>query len=99
VLSACQTGVGEVKRGDGVMGLRRAFVMAGTSGLVMSLWRVPDKATSDLMCDFYRRYFQVGDAALAMTQAQRAVIASGRKRGKPVPPYYWGAFAVTGGAN
>jgi CHAT domain-containing protein/Tfp pilus assembly protein PilF len=69
VLSACETGVGEVKNGEGVYGLRRALVLAGAESQVMSLWQVSDEATRDLMIGYYRR-LQAGEGR---TEALRAV--------------------------
>ncbi|MBI2299478.1 MAG: CHAT domain-containing protein, partial [Armatimonadetes bacterium] len=95
-LSACETGLGEVKQGEGVMGLRRAFQMAGAESLVMSLWRVPDAETRDLMIDFYRR-FTGGEAAPdAMTAAQRAFIAARRAAKQSDAPWWWAGFVVGG---
>jgi CHAT domain-containing protein len=73
VLSACDTGLGEVHVGEGVFGLRRAFVVAGARTLVMSLWKVPDLATSFLMDRFYHNLLARGlDRDLALSDAQRA---------------------------
>jgi CHAT domain-containing protein len=90
VLSACNTGLGEVHPGEGVFGLRRAFVLAGARTLVMSLWRVPDEPTWELMEEFYRRVLAGRGRADALREAQRAV------RSKYPDPYSWGAFICQG---
>jgi CHAT domain-containing protein len=58
VLSACETGLGDIKIGEGVFGLRRAFLLAGTKTLLISLWKVPDLQTRMLMEEFYRNVLQ-----------------------------------------
>jgi CHAT domain-containing protein len=90
VLSACETGLGEVRTGEGVFGLRRAFVVAGAKTLVMSLWRVPDRQTQELMEDFYRRILMGQACADALREAQLAMKA------KCPNPYCWGAFICQG---
>jgi CHAT domain-containing protein len=90
VLSACETGLGEVRTGEGVFGLRRAFVLAGARTLVMSLWKVPDAQTQELMEDFYRRILAGQPRADALRQAQLAL------RAKHPDPFYWGAFICQG---
>ena len=74
VLSACETALGEVHAGEGVFGLRRAFVLAGAKTLVMSLWKVPDEQTRELMEDFYRRILRGEGRAEALRQAQLELI-------------------------
>jgi len=70
VLSACETGVGEIKTGDGVYGLRRALVLAGAESQLMSLWQVSDEATRDLMVAYYKR-IQAGEGrSEALRQVQ-----------------------------
>ena len=70
VLSACETGVGEVMNGEGVYGLRRALVLAGSESQVMSLWRVSDKATRDLMVAYYKRLTADEGRSEALRQVQ-----------------------------
>jgi CHAT domain-containing protein len=90
VLSACETGLGQVHLGEGVFGLRRAFVLAGARTLVMSLWKVPDEPTRELMEDFYARLLAGQSRAEALRQAQLAMKA------KYPDPFYWGAFICQG---
>jgi CHAT domain-containing protein len=90
VLSACETGLGQIHAGEGVFGLRRAFVLAGAKTLVMSLWKVPDEATRELMEDFYGRLLAGQGRAEALRQAQLTM------RAKYPEPFYWGAFICQG---
>ncbi|MCL4203295.1 MAG: CHAT domain-containing protein [Pirellulaceae bacterium] len=90
VLSACETGVGEVRSGEGVFGLRRAFVLAGARRLVMSLWKVPDSQTQELMDEVYRHLRSGLPPAESLQQAQLTL----QKRYPD--PYYWGAFICQG---
>ncbi len=92
VLSACETGVGEATRGEGVYGLRRALVMAGAEAQVMSLWSVDDEATEALMAAYYRGLAAGGGRSEALRQAQLAMLASGER----VHPYTWASFIVSG---
>lgn len=92
VLSACETGLGEIQVGEGVFGLRRAFVLAGAKTLVMSLWKVPDEATQQLMTDFYRRLLAGEARREALRQAQLTL----KQQEKYASPYFWGAFICQG---
>jgi len=90
ILSACETALGEVKSGEGVYGLQRAFKMAGAEVVVMSLWKVDDAATQVLMTTFYKEWIVAGDFQKAFKTAQI-------KLKKEYPqPYFWGAFVMTG---
>ncbi|MCL2074523.1 MAG: CHAT domain-containing protein [Marinilabiliaceae bacterium] len=89
VLSACETGLGEAKTAEGVFGLQRAFKLAGVETIIMSLWKVPDNATADLMTFFYQNWLT--DKATikeAFTKAQKQV------REKYINPYYWAGFVM-----
>jgi len=70
VLSACETGLGQLQGSEGVYGLQRAFKMAGTQNLVMSLWRIPDNTTSEFMQIFYERLFAKKSITQAFDEAQ-----------------------------
>lgn len=92
VLSACETGVGDVKNGDGVYGLRRALVLAGAESQVMSLWQVSDAATRDLMVAYYQR-LSVGEGRTeALRQVQLEMIKSKERN----HPFFWASFIQSG---
>lgn len=96
VLSACETGMGKAKSGEGVYGLRRAFLQAGAKSLVMSMWPVPDKETLELMETFYRNLDEGKNRGQALRNAiltQKKVVAE--RYGTP-NPFYWGAFVFFG---
>jgi CHAT domain-containing protein len=99
VLSACQTAVGEVRTGEGVFGLRRAFVLAGAKNLVMSLWPVNDELTATQMEQFYQAVGRGVSPAEALREAQLETIRSLREQQEVAPVSLWAPFIVqrTGG--
>jgi CHAT domain-containing protein/Tfp pilus assembly protein PilF len=92
VLSACDTGLGEVKNGEGVQGLRRALVLAGSESQVMSLWPVLDNTTMDLMIPYYKALRQGKGRSDGLRQAQLQMLRSKEQR----RPFYWAAFIQSG---
>ncbi len=90
VLSACETGLGEVRNGEGVYGLQRSFQVAGSKAIVNSLWTVNDETTMLLMTSFYREWMKSGDKRGAFKMAMSSV------RKKFPHPYYWGPFVMIG---
>ncbi len=91
-LSACDTGLGEVRNGEGVYGLRRAFMLAGAESLVMSLWPVSDSIARDTMVGYYARLRTGAGRGDALRQAKLAIL----KRPALRHPYYWAGFIQSG---
>jgi len=87
VMSACETGLGDIKGSEGVFGLQRAFKLAGAKNIMMSLWKVPDAQTKELMALFYENCFN----GLSVSDALRA---AQKEMSKKYPPYYWAAFKL-----
>ena len=97
VLSGCDTGVGEVKAGEGVLGLRRAFQVAGVQTLVMSLWPVEDEAAKAWITAYYRNHFRDGSGtAESVRQASLEVLRQRRAQHKSTNPFYWAGFVAAG---
>lgn len=92
VLSACETGVGQVANGEGVYGLRRAWVMAGAESQLMSLWKVDDLGTAELMQRYYQRLQNGEGRSEALRQVQLEFIANPTYQ----HPYYWASFMFSG---
>jgi CHAT domain-containing protein len=89
VLSACETGLGEVKTGEGVYGLQRSFTVAGSKCIIMSLSKVSDAVTIELMTKFYTYWIQSGNKREAFIKAKKDLMLT-------YPPKYWGAFIMIG---
>ena len=93
-LSACQTGLGKKVEGEGLVGLTRGFMYAGAQRVVASLWKVDDRATSELMKRFYQGV--LGPEALSPAGALRQAQLSIWKEKQWQEPYYWAAFVLQG---
>ncbi|RUS98520.1 hypothetical protein DSM106972_081490 [Dulcicalothrix desertica PCC 7102] len=92
ILSACETGLGNVKTGDGVYGLRRALVIAGTQSQLLSLWKVDDAGTKDLMVKYYKNIKAKKGRHVALREVQLEFL----KNPKYQHPYYWASFIPSG---
>jgi tetratricopeptide (TPR) repeat protein len=87
VLSACETGLGDIKGAEGVYGLQRAFRIAGADMMIMSLWQVPDKETDEFMTAFYNELIKTKEIRKAFVNAQKLMRTK-------YDPYFWGAFVL-----
>lgn len=92
VLSACETGLGEILNGQGVYGLQRSFLLAGARAVIMSLWKVDDNSTKELMINFYTEWLK--DPAADKQKAMRT--AQLKLRDKYKHPFFWGPFVLVG---
>ena len=87
VLSACETGLGDIKGSEGIYGLQRSFKLAGVNKIIMALWKIPDLQTKELMMIFYQNYFKGKSASQSLRFAQATMSLK-------YPPYYWAAFKL-----
>ncbi|MEM7549065.1 MAG: CHAT domain-containing protein [Bacteroidota bacterium] len=90
VLSACETGLGDLAIGEGVYGLQRAFLVAGAKNLIMSLFKVSDEATQKLMVKFYQKWLETGDKRNSFIEAKKEI------RNEYQEPIFWGPFIMMG---
>ena len=90
VLSACETGLGDLSVGEGVYGLQRAFMVAGAKTLIMSMFKVNDEATQKLMISFYQKWLDTGNKRQSFIDAKKVL------RNEFHEPIYWGAFIMIG---
>jgi len=93
VLSACETGLGQIAHGEGIIGLTRGFLYAGASNVLVSLWQVSDMTTSGLMVGFYDKMLAGMSKAEALAEAKRQMI---RRDPGYAKPYYWAPFILVG---
>ncbi len=91
-LSACETGLGLIRNGNGVFGLQRAFLAAGAASVLMSLWRVNDRVTKELMEKFYGYWMSGCTKQVALCKAQEDIRGLSEQFSHP---YYWGGFVLT----
>lgn len=88
ILSACETGLGEIKNGEGVYGLQRALQLAGAQTIFMSLFKVDDEVTDKLMSIYYKKYYELNDKRKAFVEAKKQLMKEYNS------PYFWGSFVM-----
>ncbi len=93
VLSACETGLGQIAKGEGLIGLTRGFLYAGAKNLLVSLWQINDVSTANLMVEFYRKMLSGQNKAVALREAKVMLMEQNPKYAKP---YYWASFVLIG---
>ena len=93
-LSACETGLGKIAKGEGIVGLSRALLYAGAKNLIVSLWQVADQSTAELMIDFYQSHLTESDGSMAHSlRAAKLKMLKSEEFGNP---YYWAPFILVG---
>ncbi|MGQ0541296.1 MAG: CHAT domain-containing protein [Blastocatellia bacterium] len=90
VLSACETGISEIARGEELLGLIRGFLCAGAANILLTLWQVDDEVSTDLMIEFYKHLAEGLTFSAALTKVQRKMVADG------LHPFYWAPFFLVG---
>ena len=96
VLSACETGLGKIMKGEGIVGLSRAFIYAGSKNLLVSLWKVSDNSTSQMMVEFYKQLLSKEKTELnyaEILQKAKLMLILGKDYSRP---YYWAPFILIG---
>lgn len=99
VISACETGIGKLQKGEGAMSLARGFSYTGVQNLLVSLWKVNDKATSILMRNFYKNYSKTKSKTKALHQAKLDYLKDKTISNSKKTPYYWSSFIYIGNAE